>query len=125
MKNSKNYLTNLIALAFIIAGYYSPWYAHQIFSVGIFALSGALTNWLAIYMLFEKVPGLYGSGVIPTQFEEFKKGIKTLIMEQFFTEENIKKFFSSGKENSKDGAIDSSAMLGIIDFNNIFNEVPF
>jgi len=27
----------------------------MVFDTGIFALSGAVTNWLAIYMLFEKV----------------------------------------------------------------------
>ena len=35
-------------------------------------------------MLFEKVPFLYGSGVIPAHFEEFKQGINNLMMEQFF-----------------------------------------
>nr|WP_275661419.1 DUF445 domain-containing protein [Shewanella sp. Isolate7] len=65
-----------------------------VFSVGLFALSGAVTNWLAIHMLFEKVPGLYGSGVVPARFEEFKAGIAHLMMEQFFTNENIDKFLS-------------------------------
>jgi uncharacterized membrane protein YheB (UPF0754 family) len=43
-------------------------------------------------MLFEKVPGLYGSGVIPARFEDFKIAIRNLMMEQFFTEENIDRF---------------------------------
>ena len=59
---------------------------------GLFSLSGALTNWLAIHMLFERVPGLYGSGVIVDRFKEFKKGIHSLVMENFFTEENFKRF---------------------------------
>ena len=41
-------------------------------------------------MLFEKVPGLYGSGVVPSRFEEFKEGIAHLMMKQFFTEEKTK-----------------------------------
>nr|WP_283165048.1 DUF445 domain-containing protein [Shewanella aquimarina] len=65
-----------------------------VFSIGLFALSGAVTNWLAIHMLFEKVPGLYGSGVVLARFEEFKAGIAHLMMEQFFTNENIDKFLS-------------------------------
>lgn len=69
-------------------------------SVGLFALSGALTNWLAIHMLFEKVPGLYGSGVVPSHFEEFKLGIRELLMRQFFTRENMQRFLSSG-DNQK------------------------
>ena len=64
-------------------------------NTGLFALSGAITNWLAIYMLFERVPGLYGSGVIPLHFEDFKTGIKELIMHQFFNRENVEKFFAN------------------------------
>ncbi|MDH5582206.1 MAG: hypothetical protein OEY33_09905, partial [Bdellovibrionales bacterium] len=62
--------TNLIAVSIILLGYLSPLYKDQIMSVGFFALSGSITNWLAIHMLFEKVPFLYGSGVIPNRFEE-------------------------------------------------------
>ena len=60
---------------------------------GLFALSGALTNQLAIHMLFEKVPLLYGSGVIPARFEAFKDSIKNLMMTQFFTQEQLDNFF--------------------------------
>jgi len=60
---------------------------------GLFALSGALTNQLAIHMLFEKIPLLYGSGVIPARFEAFKDSIKNLMMTQFFTQEQLDNFF--------------------------------
>lgn len=63
-----------------------------VFGIGLFAFSGAITNWLAIHMLFEKVPGLYGSGVIPARFEDFKAAIRQMMMEQFFTQENIDRF---------------------------------
>ena len=69
--------------------------------LGLFALSGAITNWLAIHMLFEKVPLLYGSGVIPARFEEFKLAIRQLMMEQFFTEENIDRFLSDSYRQSE------------------------
>lgn len=62
--------------------------------MALFALSGALTNWLAVHMLFEKIPGLYGSGIVQIKFEEFKAGIKRLILEQFFTQENLNNFMS-------------------------------
>ncbi|OHE16066.1 MAG: DUF445 domain-containing protein, partial [Sulfurimonas sp. RIFOXYD2_FULL_37_8] len=52
------------------------------------------TNQLAIHMLFEKVPFLYGSGVIPLRFEAFKESIKNLMMTQFFTQEQIESFFA-------------------------------
>ena len=73
--------TNLLALIVAAVGWQlaEPWH-DPVFYTGLFALSGALTNWLAIHMLFEKVPGLYGSGVIPEHFEEFKRGIHELVM---------------------------------------------
>ena len=90
---NKSVLTNVIALALLAGGYAT---ANQyLLYAGLFAFSGAITNWLAIHMLFEKVPGLYGSGVIPARFEEFKAAIKQLMMEQFFTEGNIDRFLSS------------------------------
>lgn len=95
---NKSVLTNLIATIGLAVG----WWLHNdlVMMVGLFALSGALTNWLAVHMLFEKVPGLIGSGVIPARFEEFKAAIKTLMMEQFFTQENIDRFVSGGAANS-------------------------
>ncbi len=90
---NKSLITNLIALSFILAGYYLS--HNTLFTIGLFAFSGALTNWLAIHMLFEKIPGLYGSGVIPARFEAFKSAIKTMMMEQFFTDENIDAFLAN------------------------------
>ena len=89
---NKSLLTNMIAASFVVVGYFMT--QPLILTVGLFALSGAVTNWLAVYMLFEKVPGLYGSGVVPNRFEEFKAGIKHLMMVQFFTEENIDRFLT-------------------------------
>lgn len=90
----KNLITNATAIFFVIISFYMPQGIHKqlLASASIFALAGAVTNWLAIYMLFEKVPFLYGSGVIPIQFESFKKGIENLIMGQFFTQETLSKY---------------------------------
>ena len=95
---NKSILTNLIAATILALG----WGLQNdlIMMIGLFALSGALTNWLAVHMLFEKVPGLIGSGVIPNRFEAFKAAIKTLMMEQFFTQENIDRFVSGGQLSS-------------------------
>lgn len=87
---NKSVITNSLAVLVVIAGLVLK--NELVLSIGLFALSGAITNWLAIHMLFEKVPGLYGSGVIPARFEDFKLAIRTLMMEQFFTEENIDRF---------------------------------
>ena len=95
---NKSFVTNIIAFSLIVTGYLVA--SEVILAIGLFAFSGALTNWLAIHMLFEKIPGLYGSGVIPARFEEFKSAIKSMMMEQFFTDENIDKFLS-GNEGVK------------------------
>ncbi|MDH5231974.1 MAG: DUF445 domain-containing protein [Gammaproteobacteria bacterium] len=85
----KALVTNLVALLILTAGFFSPYLQQQLFSIGIFALSGAITNWLAVYMLFEKIPLLYGSGVIPNRFEAFRDAIKNLVMAQFFNSQQI------------------------------------
>lgn len=88
---NKSFVTHLVAVSFICVSYLinNPYYAHIAANIGYYSLTSALTNWIAIYMLFERVPFFYGSGVIETQFESFKKGIKQLVMQEFFTETNI------------------------------------
>ncbi len=103
---NKNILTNLIAAS--VFGLGLELHNDLMTMVGLFALSGALTNWLAVHMLFEKVPGLVGSGVIPARFEAFKAAIKTLMMEQFFTQDNIDRFVSG----SAGGAVKPPFQLG-------------
>jgi len=116
---NKSLITNLIALACTLAGYVSE--QHIIFTLGLFALSGAVTNWLAIHMLFEKVPLLYGSGVIPARFEEFKVAIRQLMMEQFFTEENIDRFLSDS--TGKASTIDLTPVIAKVDLSPAFNSL--
>jgi len=98
---NKSLLINLVALLLIAVGFFMPisTLQHAIFYTGLFAFSGAITNQIAIHMLFEKVPGLYGSGVIVLQFEAFKIAIKNMMMEQFFTKEQLDNFFK--KEEAK------------------------
>ena len=114
---NKSLLTNLISLAVVGAGAVSPVYRDQILTVGLFATSGALTNWLAVHMLFEKVPGLYGSGVVPARFEEFKAGIRNLIMEQFFTREKVEEFLAA---DSPDEPFDPDPVVGAVDYDRIY-----
>ena len=116
---NKSLITNLIALAFTVGGYVSE--HHILFTLGLFALSGAITNWLAVYMLFEKVPLLYGSGVIPARFEEFKIAIRQLMMEQFFTEQNIDRFLSDS--SGKASTIDLAPVIEKIDLSPAFDSL--
>ena len=103
---NKSFITNGIALLLIALSYglsellsLEELLQNALLFTGLFALSGALTNQLAIHMLFEKVPFLYGSGVIPLRFEAFKEAIKNLMMQEFFTQEQLENFFA--KEEKK------------------------
>jgi len=82
---NKSLLTNLLSLLLVLIALLltPPWQA-LLMNAGVFALSGGLSNWLAVYMLCERVPGFYGSRVIALHFESFKAGIRRLVMQQFF-----------------------------------------
>ena len=113
----KGFLTNLTALVFVGVSFVVPEvYAKYLLFAGLFALSGALTNQLAIHMLFEKVPFLYGSGVIEARFESFKNSIKELIMGEFFTKDKLDNFFQ--KEEKK---IDLEPIIKESDFSPAFD----
>ncbi|OQK17645.1 hypothetical protein AU255_07205 [Methyloprofundus sedimenti] len=119
---NKSFITNFLAAVIIAAGYFSPVYADLIKAIGFFALSGALTNWIAIHMLFEKVPFLYGSGIIPNRFEEFKGSIKHLMMCQFFTVENIEHFIET-EEQEGEKVLNLEPLLAAVDYDRIFESL--
>ncbi|CAM2765283.1 hypothetical protein [Vibrio diazotrophicus] len=116
---NKSLITNLISLVLLAVGYTTQ--NQFALYAGLFAFSGAITNWLAIHMLFEKVPGLYGSGVIPARFEAFKNAIKTLMMEQFFTDTNIDRFLN--QELSGKQPLDLTPIIAKVDFNPSFDKL--
>lgn len=96
MNLSKSTLTDGISVALIGIGSSLPQpYATPVLFTGLFAFSGAVTNQVAIHMLFNRVPLLYGSGVIEKNFDAFKASIKNMIMSQFFTKEQLTKFFQN------------------------------
>lgn len=101
---NKSLITNLLALFAMAVGWFAtmPW----LWTMGLFAFSGAVTNWLAVHMLFEKVPLLYGSGVIPARFEALKTALYQLVMEQFFSTENMQRLTATTNDNAdNDSAI--------------------
>ncbi len=114
MSISKSTLTDIVSVALIGIGFAS--YVDPILYTGLFAFSGAITNQLAIFMLFNKVPFLYGSGVIEENFESFKASIKDMIMKQFFTKEQLTAFFQ-GEEKK----IDLAPLVESADFSPAFN----
>lgn len=108
----------------VVAGWLTPQPLHDyVLNTGLFALSGGITNWLAIHMLFEKVPGFYGSGVIPLRFEEFKRGIRNLIMEQFFNRENLDRFFQDATEIADQLESEISASIDRLDMDSVFESL--
>ena len=116
---NKSLGTNLIACLIVVVGLLSQ--NNIVLTVGLFALSGAVTNAIAVHMLFEKVPFLYGSGVVENRFEQFKTSIHTLIMNQFFTKENLDKFFES--EMSTNKKLDLSNVIEKTDFSTAYESL--
>lgn len=119
---NKSFLTNFIAVLIIATGYLCPIRPELMKSIGFFALSGAITNWLAVHMLFEKVPLLYGSGVIPNRFDEFKSSIKDLMMRQFFTTENIEQFIEN-EEQQGAKVLNLEPLLNAVDYDRIYESL--
>ncbi len=114
MSISKSTLTDVLSIALIGVGWTLG--ITPLLYTGLFAFSGAVTNQLAIFMLFNKVPLLYGSGVIEENFESFKSSIKTMIMKQFFNKEQLSAFFQ-GEEKK----IDLAPLVKSADFSPAFN----
>ncbi len=124
MKLDKSLITNLVALLLVFAGLMvSPPQQSYVLNTGLFALSGGITNWLAIHMLFEKVPGFYGSGVIPLRFEEFKLAIRKLIMDQFFNKTNLDKFFQDATEIADRLEVEIIASIDRLDLDQVFESL--
>jgi uncharacterized membrane protein YheB (UPF0754 family) len=111
---NKSLITNLVSIFIILIGFLYRDDFSFIFLVGVFALSGSVTNWLAIHMLFEKIPFLYGSGVILDRFEDIKLGIKNLILQELFSVDQIEKFIFDNKEKASGGIVEK------IDFDKVF-----
>ncbi len=98
-------------------------YQLYVLNTGLFALSGGITNWLAVHMLFERVPGFYGSGVIPLRFEEFKLGIRNLIMGQFFKQADLEAFFHGSGDTSENLAHQLKQAIDDLDLEQAFESL--
>lgn len=116
MKLNKSFITNFIATLLIGFSFLETEFSSLLLFTGLFALSGAITNLLAIHMLFERVPLLYGSGVIPARFEAFKEAIKNLMMSEFFTREQLENFFKDEEKK-----INLEPIIQETDFTPAFN----
>ena len=111
---NKSILTNIVALLITLIGILNPFENSLLLMIGLFSLSGGITNWIAIHMLFEQVPFVYGSGIIPKNFLIFKQAIKDLVIKEFFSRNNVEVFTSK---------ISEEAIISIsknINYNNIY-----
>ncbi len=114
---SKSSVTTLCSILIILSSFIFTQFGELLLSVGLFAVSGSITNWLAIHMLFEKIPFLYGSGVIPRHFEKFKLEIRSLIVSEFFSSEQIRSFLTNSNDFSADKVFQK------LNFDFIFDEL--
>ena len=113
---NKSLITNVIASILVVIGYFYD--QAIVLSIGLFALSGAVTNLLAVHMLFEKVPFLYGSGVIQLKFAGFKVAIKNLILTEFFSEQKIAQLLGNKNIN-----VDLQPVINEVDLNPAFDSL--
>ena len=93
----KGNVSNLISFCLLVVGLAaSSWTAWSswVLAAGLFGFAGGITNWLAVKMLFDRVPFLYGSGVIPNRFREIRKTVRDLILRHFFDVEYLERFFT-------------------------------
>jgi len=73
-------------------------------------------------MLFEKVPGLYGSGVIPNRFEDLKGALFTLVKEKLFKAENVQRAFD--KDESSSGlALDFEPIIDSVNLDGAYEKL--
>lgn len=65
--------------------------SRYLLSFGLFGFAGGITNWIAITMLFDEIPFVIGSGIIPKQVDQIKLVLATMIMDTFFAPEFLKR----------------------------------
>lgn len=121
---NKSLITNIVSAGLVVTGLAldTP-FREPVLTTGLFALAGGITNWIAIHMLFEKVPGLYGSGVITARFEDFKIGIQDLVMNQFFSQENLDRFVAEMVTDTADHHLDFHDVINDTDMTPAFNSL--
>lgn len=120
---TKNTVPVLLSILLFALSYVVPQSLNEVIkNIGLFAFSGAITNWLAVHMLFEKVPGLYGSGVIPARFEELKSGLLILVKENLFKAENVQRAFD--KDQSSSGlSLDFGPLVDSFDLDKAYEQL--
>jgi len=115
---NKGKVSNLISFCLLVVGLgassqtaWSSW----VLAAGLFGFAGGITNWLAVKMLFDRVPLLYGSGVIPNRFREIRKTVRDLILHHFFDVEYLERFFAGRMDALSDDPGLEAKVLELLD----------
>lgn len=74
----------VMVVGIVLKHYIGSTFSRYVLAFGLFGFAGGVTNWLAVKMLFDRIPFLLGSGVIPRQFKEIRKAIKDAVLQMFF-----------------------------------------
>ncbi|MBM4222715.1 MAG: hypothetical protein FJ161_02810 [Gammaproteobacteria bacterium] len=82
---------NVMLLSAVCLGVITRVLGHSTFisqilvTIGLYGLSGSVTNTLALWMIFEKVPGIWKSGMIEQNFPHFQSNLKETLIEHLFS----------------------------------------
>jgi uncharacterized membrane protein YheB (UPF0754 family) len=60
-------------------------YGAIIMNISLYGLSGSITNSLAITMIFEKIPFIWGSGLIEKNFKKFQENLTATLLTHLFS----------------------------------------
>lgn len=82
----------VMVLGILLKHYVGDTFSRCVLAFGLFGFAGGITNWLAVKMLFDRVPFLFGSGVIPRQFKDIRKAIKDAVLQMFFDKSFLKSY---------------------------------
>jgi hypothetical protein len=98
---NKGTISNIITFAVMVVGFALSAAGHDeepavqyVVACGVFGFAGGITNWVAVEMLFRKIPGVAGSGVILRQFVPIRESIKAMMMEMFFEVEFMRVYIA-------------------------------
>jgi len=97
---TKGNVANFVAFVIMIVGlvltiiYPDNLPLQYILAFGLFAFTSGITNWIAIRMLFDRIPGLYGSGIIEAEVVTIRQTAKDLIIKTFFNAEYLNRYIS-------------------------------
>eukprot|EP00238_Polyblepharides_amylifera_P000234 CAMPEP_0196573410 /NCGR_PEP_ID=MMETSP1081-20130531/3315_1 /TAXON_ID=36882 /ORGANISM="Pyramimonas amylifera, Strain CCMP720" /LENGTH=288 /DNA_ID=CAMNT_0041891101 /DNA_START=47 /DNA_END=913 /DNA_ORIENTATION=+ len=104
-----------IVMRFTMGKWEDNYAGQYILAFGLFGFAGGVTNWLAITMLFDEVPGLYGSGIIPKQFKQIKATLKTMIMDTFFAPAFLQKQLKEKLDKFADPGLIAEKLQALMD----------